>query len=191
MPREDYVPEHIRSLAYMEGHVPIDCNQEMFSPLQEAHIMHALDLHGHEKVLEIGTGTGYITTLLAMHTEAVTSCELHEPLAQQARKNIAAHGVDHVEVIHINAMHEKMMQAHTSIAEQYDIIILGAAIKEIPEHIKNLLADDGQMIAFIGQNPVVTLTHISKQDGVWIETGICETLLQDMEELPVQRKFVF
>jgi len=58
MPREDYVPADVRSLAYMEGHVPIACNQEMFSPLQEASIMQKLNLQGHERVLEIGTGTG-------------------------------------------------------------------------------------------------------------------------------------
>jgi len=191
MPREDYVPQDVRSLAYMEGHVPIDCGQEMFSPLQEAHIMNQLKLQGHERVLEIGTGTGYLTTLLAMHADDVTSCELHEPLANQARENIAAHGIDHVQVIHINAMHEKMMQAHDDIASTYDVIILGAALKDIPEHIKNMLADGGQLLAFMGENSVVTLTHFQRQGDTYIETGLCETLLQDMEELPVIRKFIF
>jgi len=191
MPREDYVPQDARSLAYMEGHVPIDCGQEMFSPLQEAHIMQQLDLQGHERVLEIGTGTGYLTTLLAMHAENVTSCELHKPLAKQARENIAAHGIDHVQVIHINAMHEKMIQAHDAIGSTYDVIILGAALKDIPDFIKNMVADGGQLMAFIGENSVVTLTHFQRQGDSWTETGVCETLLQDMEELPATRKFVF
>ena len=191
MPREDYIPHDIRSLAYMEGHVPLVCDQEMLSPLQEAYIMQQLNLQGHERILEIGTGTGYLTTLLGMHAEDVTSCELHAELVQQATKNIADHGIDHVKVIHINAMHEKMMQSHTDIADAYDVIVLGASLKEIPEHITKRLADGGQMIAFIGQNPVVTLTHLQRRGEAWIKTGICETLLQDMEELPVKREFIF
>jgi len=191
MPREDYVPQHVRSLAYMEGHVPIGCGQEMFSPLQEAHIMQQLDLQGHERILEVGTGTGYFTSMLAMHADHVTSCELHEPLVKQARENLAAHGIDHVKIIHINAMHDKMMQAHDDIESEYDVIILGAALKDIPEHIKQMVADGGRLIAFIGENSVVTLTQFQRQGDAWLETGICETLLPDMEELPVNRKFVF
>jgi len=191
MPREDYVPQNVRSLAYMEGHVPIDCGQEMLSPLQEAYIMQNLDLQGHERVLEVGTGTGYLTTLLAMSSDHVTSCELHEPLAKQARINIAAHGVTHANVVHINAMHEKMMQAHEMITDNYDVIVLGAALQDIPEHIKNMVVDGGQLIAFIGENSVVTLTRFQRQGATWTETGICETLLQDMEELPITRKFIF
>ncbi|MDQ6991712.1 MAG: protein-L-isoaspartate O-methyltransferase [Mariprofundaceae bacterium] len=191
MPREDYVPQDVRSLAYMEGHVPIDCGQEMLSPLQEANIMQQLQLKGHERILEIGTGTGYLTTLLAMYADDVTSCELHEPLATQARKNIAAHGIDHVQVIHINAMHDKMMQAHDGIASTYDVIILAAALQDIPQHIKDMVADGGQLIAFIGKNSVVTLTHYQRQGDDWIETGLCETLLPDMEELSVTRQFIF
>jgi len=191
MPRENFVPKHIRSLAYMEGHVPIDCGQEMLSPLQEAYIMQQLNLQGHEHVLEIGTGTGYLTTLLSMHCEDVTSCELHEELVKHAEKNIQHHGVDHVNVIHINAMHEKMMQAHPSIADSYDAVVVGASLEEVPEHIKNRVVDGGQLIAFIGHNPVVTLTHFTRQGDAWIKTGICETLLQDMEALPIKRAFVF
>lgn len=191
MPREDYVPRDVRSLAYMEGHVPIACNQEMLSPLQEASIMQKLNLQGNERILEIGTGTGYLTTLLAMHSAEVTSCELHAELTEVARKNLSNHGVENATVIRMNAMDADEIKNHAYIANDYDVIVIGASLNTIPEHLTNLLADHAQMITFIGQNPVVTLTHIQKSFTSNVETGICETLLQDMEGLPQKREFIF
>jgi len=191
MPREDYVPQDIRSLAYMEGHVPIACNQEMFSPLQEASIMQQLNLQGHERVLEIGTGTGYLTTLLAMHSAEVTSCELHAELTEIARKNLSDHGIENASVIRVNAMDADEMKNHAYIASDYDVIVIGASLNTIPEHLTELLAENAQMIAFIGKNPVVTLTHRQKTTTSNIETAMCETLLQNMEAIPQKREFIF
>ncbi|PCI43285.1 MAG: protein-L-isoaspartate(D-aspartate) O-methyltransferase [Proteobacteria bacterium] len=191
MPREDYVPQDVRSLAYMEGHVPIACNQEMFSPLQEASIMQQLNLQGHERILEIGTGTGYLTTLLAMHSAEVTSCELHAELSEFARKNLSDHGVENATVIRINAMDPDEVKKHAYIATDYDVIVIGASLSAIPEHLTALLAENAQMIAFIGKNPIVTLTHKQKTATSNIETAMCETLLQNMEELPQKREFIF
>lgn len=191
MPREDYVPQDVRSLAYMEGHVPIACDQEMLSPLQEASIMQQLNLQGHERVLEIGTGTGYLTTLLAMHSAEVTSCELHEELSEISCKNLSDHGIENVSVIHINAMHPDEMKNHADIASDYDVIVIGASLSKIPEHLTDLLAENAQIIAFVGKNPVVTLIHKQKTATSNIETSICETLLQNMEAIPQKREFIF
>ncbi|MDQ6956149.1 MAG: methyltransferase domain-containing protein [Mariprofundaceae bacterium] len=191
MPREDYVPQDVRSLAYMEGHVPIACNQEMFSPLQEASIMQQLNLQGHERVLEIGTGTGYLTTLLAMHSAEVTTCELHAELTEVARKNLSDHGIENATVIRINAMDADEVNNHAYIAKDYDVIVIGASLTAIPEHLTALLAENAQMIAFIGKNPFVTLVHKQKTATSNIETSMCETLLQDMQELPQKREFIF
>jgi len=191
MPREDYVPQDIRSLAYMEGHVPIACNQEMLSPLQEASIMQQLNLQGHERVLEIGTGTGYLTTLLAMHSAEVTSCELHAELSEIARKNLSDHGIDNASVIRVNAMDADEMKNHVYIASDYDVIVIGASLNTIPEHLTDLLAENAQIMAFVGKNPVVTLIHRQKTATSNIETAMCETLLQNMEAIPQKREFIF
>jgi len=191
MPREDYVPQDVRSLAYMEGHVPIACKQEMLSPLQEASIMQQLNLQGHERVLEIGTGTGYLTTLLAMHSAEVTSCELHAELSEIARKNLSNHGIENASVIRVNAMDADAVKDHAYISDNYDVIVIGASLDSIPNHFTELLAENAQLIAFLGKNPIVTLTHIQKNGASNIKTGICETLLQDMEALPTKREFVF
>lgn len=191
MPREDFVPEEVRSLAYMEGHVPLPCGQEMLSPLQEANILQYLQLDGDERVLEIGTGTGYLTMLLAMRAGEVVSCEIHKELAEMATRNLEAHGVTNARVLHVNAMQADELLALPEMKKPFDAIVLGAAIREIPAHIRDLLTDDGQIIAFIGQNPVLSLVHMKRIGKTWQETAIFETLLQDMEGLPAKREFVF
>jgi len=191
MPREDFIPEHIRSLAYMEGHVPLPCNQEMLSPLQEASILQALMLDGTERVLEIGTGTGFLTTMLAMQADSVVSCEIHEALAKQAEDNINNHGGSNVRVMHINAMDADGVAACSYLHNPFDVIVLGAAIMEVPAHIEALLKDGGQMMSFIGKNPAASLVHGVKIGQSWQQHSLFETLVQDMEGMPEKREFVF
>ncbi len=191
MPRENFVPENVRSLAYMEGHVPLPCNQEMLTPLQEASILQHLMLDGSERILELGTGTGFLTAMLAMQAKEVISCEIHSALAEQAIENLEAHGISNAKVIQINAMDADTMAAQADMAEAFDAIVLTAAVKEIPAHLESLLKDGGQIMAFVGQNPVVSLIHKYKVGHVWQESSIFETLLLDMEGLTEKREFVF
>lgn len=187
MPREAFLPEGVKSLAYMEGRVPLPCGQEMLSPLQEASILQVLDLQGDERVLEIGTGTGFLTALLAMHATEVVSYELHEELAELAKKNLKAHGINNAKVVHANAMDADSFKR----PGRFDVIVLGAALQEIPEHITKLLKDGGRMTAFIGTNPVVSLVCMERKGKSWQQNGLFETLLQNMEGLPEKREFVF
>ena len=191
MPRENFVPEHVKSVAYMEGHVPLACDQEMLSPLQEATILQTLNLQGHERVLEIGTGTGFLTTMLAMQAGEVVSCEIHPILAQQGKENIDNHGANNAKVIEINAMDADAVAAHADLQAPFDVIVLTAAIPKIPAHIEALLKDRGQIMAFLGSNPVLSLIHRRKVGSAWQQTGLFETLLQDMEGTAQVREFLF
>ncbi len=188
MPRESFLPEDVRSLAYMDGRVPLPCGQEMLSPLQEGHIMQAVDLQGEERVLEIGTGAGFLTALLAMHADEVISCELHEPLANLAKKNLDAHGVSNATVICANGMDPDILKD----AGKFNAIILGAALEKMPEHLGGMLADGGILVGFFGMNPVVELVTMERtESGQWRCNELIETLLQDMEGLSEKREFVF
>ncbi|MDQ7004371.1 MAG: methyltransferase domain-containing protein [Ghiorsea sp.] len=188
-PREKYLPEHVRSLAYMEGSVPLPQKQEMLTPLQEAQIIQALDLKGTEKVLEIGTGSGYLTALLALLADHVTSCEIHKDLVALATQNLVANGIDNAKVVHVNAMNEEELCA-SSIGQDFDVIVLGAAVERIPTHIQSLLAEKGQIIAFIGQD-IVTLEHHTINGTTCTQKGIAETRLLPMEGIVKVREFVF
>jgi protein-L-isoaspartate(D-aspartate) O-methyltransferase len=191
MPRENFVPENVRSLAYMEGHVPLPCNQEMLTPLQEASILQHLMLDGSERILEIGTGAGFLTAMLAMQAKEVISCEIHSTLAEHAIENLERHGISNAKVIQVNAMDAEALAAQADLAETFDAIILAASVEKIPAHLESLLKDGGQIMAFVGQNPVVSLIHKRKIGHVWQESGIFETLLLDMEGLTEKREFIF
>ncbi len=190
LPREEYLPENVRSLAYMEGHVPLPCNQEMLSPLQEATIMQSLLLNGDERVLEIGTGTGFLTTMLAMRSAEVVSCEIHEELATLSRTNLESHGITNATVLHVNAMDAQAL-ADAGISGPFDAIVLTAAIDKVPEHLRGMLKEDGQIVAFIGKNPVLSLVHMAYDGEACVQTSFFETLLQDMEGMPKKREFIF
>jgi len=188
-PREKYVPEHVRSLAYMEGSVPLPQKQEMLTPLQEAQILQALALTGTERVLEIGTGSGYLTSLLSLLAQHVVSCEIHEELASLAQQNLKDNGIDNVNIVHVNAMDAQAL-ADAGIGKDFDVIVLGAALEKIPAHIQSLLAEQGQIIAFVGGD-VVTLEHYQINGSNISKTGITETRLLPMEGLAEERTFVF
>ncbi|HIP07480.1 MAG TPA: protein-L-isoaspartate O-methyltransferase [Mariprofundaceae bacterium] len=189
-PREKYLPEHVRSLAYMEGSVPLPQKQEMLTPLQEAQIIQAVNLKGTEKVLEIGTGSGYLTSLLALLGNEVISCEIHEELAALARQNLANNGIDNAKVVHVNAMNQAELTA-SSIGKDFDVIVIGAAVARIPAHIQSLLASQGQIIAFVGDDDIVTLEHHVIDASTITSKGITETRLLAMEGIIKTREFVF
>jgi protein-L-isoaspartate(D-aspartate) O-methyltransferase len=188
-PREKYVPEHVRSLAYMEGSVPLPQKQEMLTPLQEAQILQALALTGAERVLEIGAGSGYLTALLSLLSKSVVSCEIHDELTILTQQNLKDNGIDNAKVVHVNAMDERALAA-ADIGKDFDVIVLGAALEKIPTHIQALLANQSQMIAFVGGD-VVTLEHYQINGSNISKTGITETRLLAMEGLTEEREFVF
>ena len=191
MPRENFVPDEVKSLAYMEGRVPLPCNQEMLSPLQEAKILQTFALQGGERVLEIGTGTGFLTTMLAMQAGEVVSCEIHETLFQQAQQNIVNHGINNAKLIHINAMDEAAVAAHPDLQDGFDAIVIAAAVESSPAHIEALLNDGGQMIVFVGSNPLSRMVHKQKVGNSWQSRDIFETLIQEIEGVPEKRQFIF
>jgi len=188
MPREAFLPDDVKSLAYMEGRVPLPCGQEMLSPLQEGHIMQALDMQGNERVLEIGAGTGFLTALMAMYAKEVVSFELHDPLASLARKNLDTHGVNNATITCANGMEPDTLKD----TGEFDAIVLGAALETIPEHFAERLKQGGKLVAFTGANPVVKLVSMKRTpSGGWQSTELIETLLQSMEGLPEKREFIF
>ena len=191
MPREDFVPEPVRSLAYMEGHVPLPCGQEMLTPLQEAHILQALRLTREDRVLEIGTGTGFLTALLAMQAREVTSCEIHAELAELARGNLARHGIGNVRVVEVNAMDAEAMDARPELAGPFDAIVIGAAVPEVPAHILARLSEKGRLAAFLGENPVVRLEFWERAGKGFLKLVLMETMLLSAEGLKKPRVLEF
>src|SRR5687767_15030277 len=140
VPRERFVPERLRKRAYDDGALPIGHDQTISQPWVVAAIAQALRLAGPESVLEIGTGSGYSTAVLARLAEKVVSLERLPELADSARARLAELGIDNVEVICADGS-----RGHDPGAP-YDAIAVHAATPEVPHSLLAQLADGGRLV---------------------------------------------
>ena len=159
VPREAFVPEHLRKRAYDDGALPIGHDQTISQPWVVAAIAQALGLTGPESVLEIGTGSGYSTAILAHLADRVVSLERVPELAETARKRLAELGVDNAEVVCADGS-----RGHGAGAS-YDAIAVHAATPEVPHSLLGQLADGGTLVVPIATGSSDLLTAFHRRNG--------------------------
>ena len=158
-PRHLFVPTGVRHRAYEDSALPIGNGQTISQPSIHARYLELLKLTGHEKVLEVGTGSGYQTVLLAHLAAQVFSIERIAPLLQGAREAIARAGVRNVSLL--------LGDGTLGWREYgpYDAILVSAAAPSIPQPLVDQLADGGKLLIPLGGQDVQTLAVITKQNG--------------------------
>lgn len=144
VPRHEFVPADVRRLAYRDSPLPIGHGQTVSQPYIVALMTAHLELERGEKVLEIGTGSGYQAAVLGQLTPHVYSVEIIEPLAERARRTLDEQGYDHVETRHADGYHGWPEQA------PFDAIIVTAAAGHVPPPLWDQLAPGGRMVIPIG-----------------------------------------
>ena len=169
VPRELFVPDEVRRGAYNDSALPIGHRQTISQPWVVAAICQALELDGDEKVLEIGTGSGYSTAILARLTGRVVSLERIAELGEAARSKLEELGVDNAEVIVADGS-----QGHPEEAP-YDAIAVHAASPEAPHSLLSQLAPEGRLVVPIATGSADLLTVFWRDDeGLHQETiGPC------------------
>ena len=164
VPREAFVPEHMRKLAYQDSPLPIGAGQTISQPHVVALMIQALDLKGGEKVLEVGGGSGYAAAVLGQIAGQVYSIERIEKLAHTARDTLAALGCDNVEMRHGDGTRGCPDQA------PFDAIVVAAGAREVPSALKEQLKDGGRLVIPVGRNDhyqhLVRITRISPEEYV-------------------------
>ena len=165
IPRESFVPKAFRKLAYADMCIPIGHSQTMLEPKQEANILQALQIQPTETVLEIGTGTGYFTSLLALIAKQVYSVDNVEEFTQTAQKRI-----DNLNIQNITLC---TADGHAGYLAKvpYDVIIFTGSALTLPEDLQHQLvkSNNSRVIAMLGRSPnkrVVLLTH---DNNAWQE----------------------
>jgi protein-L-isoaspartate(D-aspartate) O-methyltransferase len=157
IPREKFVPQESRHLAYEDGPLPIGCEQTISQPYIIALMTEALELNGNEKVLELGTGSGYQTAILAELARTVISVERVPALAESARKVLDSLGYTNIE-IHI---------AEETLGWQkgapYDAIMVTAGAPDIPDDLVSQMAIGGRMVIPAGSRYIQELYKVTKQ----------------------------
>jgi protein-L-isoaspartate(D-aspartate) O-methyltransferase len=159
VPREEFVPEEMRSSAYTDSALPIGYEQTISQPWVVAAICQALDLHGSERVLEIGTGSGYSGAVLAQLGARVVSLERVPELAEGARRSLERLGIDNVEVVVGDGSRGYPAGA------PYDAIAVHAATPEAPHSLLAELGPDGRLVVPIATGSADLLTAFVRENG--------------------------
>jgi protein-L-isoaspartate(D-aspartate) O-methyltransferase len=147
--REDFVPAAYRALAFVDTEVPLPCGQSMLAPKVEARLLQELAIHKHERVLEVGAGSGYMAALLAHKAQQVTTYEIEPELAAFARANLRRAGAMNVNVV------EGDGSGGAPADGPYDAIVLSGSVAEVPEALLAQLKVGGRLSAIVGSEPVM------------------------------------
>jgi protein-L-isoaspartate(D-aspartate) O-methyltransferase len=154
--REDFVPAPYRALAFADTDIPLGSGASMLPPKLEAHALQALAVKPHERVLEVGTGSGHMAALLAACAKEVWSVEIDPALAEQARANLSRRGVANV--------HVEVGDGLIGLAARapFDVIMVSGAVREIPVALIEQLANGGRLLAFVGEAPVIAMRRLTR-----------------------------
>ena len=159
--REDFVPPAYRALAFVDTEVPLPCGQSMLEPKVEARLLQELAVLRHERVLEIGTGSGYMAALLAHQAQQVISLEIQPELARMATDNLRRASILNVQVREADGARGLPAEG------PFDVIVLSGSVADVPPALLNQLKVGGRLIAVVGQMPVMraVLTTRSSEAG--------------------------
>ena len=156
--REDFVPLAHQALAFVDMEIPVGSQpgQVMLAPRVQARLVQDLAVQKSDKVLEIGTGTGFTTALLAHQAAHVLSYEIDAALAAQAQANLQKAGVTNVQVRHADGSQGAAAQG------PFNAILLSGSVAEVPQVLLDQLAIGGRLIAIVGEEPMMRATLITR-----------------------------
>jgi protein-L-isoaspartate(D-aspartate) O-methyltransferase len=186
IPREDFVPKQYVGLAFADLEIPLGDGQLMLSPKMEGRILQSLEIKKTDKVLEIGTGSGYLTALLAMQAKHVYSVELNAKISKQAAKNIAAQGIENVSLTVADGVHGLAANA------PYDVIVFAGSTPLLNTQVERQLTVGGRMFVVVGDAPAMEATLITRISADNFKTDVLfETCLPAIVNAPQAEKFAF
>lgn len=154
--REDFVPAAYRSMAFFDTEVPLPNGQCMLAPKIEARLLQELEVRKHERVLEIGAGSGHMAALLAHKARQVVTLEIDPQLAKLASENLKRASVTNVSVM------EGDGSKRLPTAGPFDVILLSGSVASIPQGLLNELKVGGRLAAIVGQEPVMNAVLVTR-----------------------------
>ena len=171
VPREEFVPERYRELAFADTSIPLPHGQFMLHPALEGQLLQALDLDPGDRVLEIGTGSGFMTACLARLAREVVTVDIFEDLVEAARGKLAAQKVHNVE-FETGDLFEKQFTGH------YDAIAVTGSVPEYDDRMEAWLKPGGKLFVVVGQVPLMKAQRITRiDDSVCTTETLFETVL--------------
>jgi protein-L-isoaspartate(D-aspartate) O-methyltransferase len=166
----------------------------MLAPKVEARILQDLAVQKHEKVLEIGAGSGYMAALLAHRAQQVITLEIDPALAQTARDNLQKSGIYNCEVRTGDGSADlaKATSGSDPLSGPFDVIVLSGSVAEVPAALLALLKIGGRLSAIVGQEPMMRATLVTRvAKDAWRTTEAWDTVAPRLLNFPEPSKFVF
>ena len=168
MPRERFVPAQYKSLAFTDAALPIGHGEWMLKPVVEGRMLQALKLGANDDVLEIGTGSGFITACLAHLARAVTSIDIHADFVDAAKAKLAELEITNVQYECVDALTYRPDR-------QFDAIAVTGAVAVVPETFKQWLRPNGRLFVIHGQSPVQEAVCITRTGDAFETESLFET----------------
>jgi protein-L-isoaspartate(D-aspartate) O-methyltransferase len=188
--RENFVPLAHKALAFADMEIPLQSSgakgQCMLAPKVEARLLQDANIQATDKVLEIGTGSGYMAALLAQQAASVLSLEIDPALAQSARTNLQNAGIANVEVRQADGSQGAPADG------PFDVIVLSGSVPEVPQHLLNQLKMGGRLLAVVGEDPVMRASVITRNgEQQWQTSEPWDTMAPRLQGFPEHNRFTF
>ena len=182
--REDFVPPRQRKLAFADVALPLEHGEFMFKPVLEGRLLQALELAPEMEVLEVGTGTGFVTACLAHIVRAVHSIELHASFVERARGRLENLGFASARVEQADALAFEP-------GRQYDAVAIGGAVDTIPDRFRGWVRPGGRLFVIRGHSPVQEAVVLTRLDSDhWREESLFETDVPYLRGAEPRARFV-
>ena len=188
--REDFVPAQYRSLAFVDMEIPLaehaTAGEKMLAPKLEARMLQELAVKASDRVLEVGTGSGYMTALLAKRGAHVYSVEIVPQFSAQAAARLSAHDIHNVTLEIGDAARGWSKHA------PYDAIVLTGSVPVLADEFARCLNPGGRLLAVVGEAPAMEARLVTcAASGACSEVGLFETCIPALRNAPQPERFVF
>ena len=168
--REDFVPVRYRKMAFADLAIPLDNGQCMMKPVIEGRLLQALEVQPDETVLEIGTGSGFVTACLAQMAKRVVSVDIFEQFSSKVAGKLKEKNIQNVEIETGDAMSGwQPEQAH-------DVVVVTGSVPVVPEHFPGWVNPGGRMFIICGESPAMEAKLLTRLNATqWREESLFET----------------
>jgi protein-L-isoaspartate(D-aspartate) O-methyltransferase len=185
VPREQFVPRDYVALAFSDTEIPIGHGQSMMTPTVEGRLLQSVDVSPNDRILEIGTGTGFLTACLATLGGEVTSVEIFGSLLKRARENLADARIDNIELIEMDATRELP-------PGEFDVVVITGSIHSFDMRYVEALAMNGRLFVVVGDAPVMDARLLTRTgDSDWNSVSLFETCLTPLINAEKPPQFTF
>jgi protein-L-isoaspartate(D-aspartate) O-methyltransferase len=184
--REEFVPAAYRALAFVDAEVPLPEGQCMLAPKVEARLLQEAQVQRHERVLEVGTGSGFMAALLAHRAQSVVSLEIRPALVQLAQDNLRRAAVTNVSVRQADGAQGLAAEA------PFDVIVLSGSVALLPQVLLDQLRIGGRLIAIVGSEPVMQAVRVTRVSDASFQTvELFDTVAQRLQGFDAPTRFTF